>query len=141
MIRVLEASTSASSPLIFGLSQERESWESLTCNQVRQKLWVTWGPATGHCQLKWGAEGVGCLMRLSPSPMESVLTPANVRVELNCRTLSRCHKKLFGVGEKNLFEWSQKCCEYGGSMRVKEKHRMSFSFPFPFHHVRTHHSL
>ena len=141
MIRVLEASRRVSSLLIFGLSQEGESWDSLICNQVRQKLWVTWGPTTYHWHLKWGAEGAGCLMGLSPSPTESVLTPANVRVEVNCRILGRCHKQLSGVGKKNLCEWSQKCCEYGGSMRVKEKHRMSFSFPFPFYYVRTHHSL
>ena len=61
-----------------------------------------------------------------------MLSPVTVRTELNCRTHSRCHRELFGVGKPSPHThfWCQKCCECD-SVRIKEKHtggRVSFFY-------------
>ena len=40
------------------------------------------------------------LMQLSPLPVGTVLTSVSVIIELHCRTLSWCCRKLLGVGKE-----------------------------------------
>lgn len=54
------------------------------------------------------------------------LQVGSVRIELNHRTLSWCHRELLGVG-KPPHPWCQKCCVVVMG-RVKEKHRRTEFF-------------
>ena len=69
---------------------ERRLWDPLICGQVRQNLWLA-------SEIEWeqscGTEPLTC-------GIWHYLQVDIVRIELNCRTPTWCHRELLGMGKR-----------------------------------------